>query len=170
MAGGHGKSSTTLKEVESPMSDEIAQQVDFLLLSLDERNEERDHLQNKVQHLEEEKTNLISYCERLQRDLEKQRAEAERQGVVSGPRSGGNQTGAARPEGVDKGESGTVSASEGAGRLRNLRMKVGRLLASIVPDLDLKEVDYESDVIDDIVEQVLPEVASTMLGGGGTGC
>ncbi|XP_036396894.1 MORC family CW-type zinc finger protein 3a [Megalops cyprinoides] len=46
-------------------------------------------------------------------------------------------------------------------RLRMLRQNIGRLLVTFVPALDLNQVNYDCDVIDEILEQVLDEVGST---------
>lgn len=43
-------------------------------------------------------------------------------------------------------------------KLRNLRLNLGHLLVSFVPDLDLQQVDFSSDVIDELLDQVLKEV------------
>lgn len=43
-------------------------------------------------------------------------------------------------------------------KLRKLRLNLGHLLVSFVPDLDLQQVDFSSDVIDDLLDQVLREV------------
>lgn len=43
-------------------------------------------------------------------------------------------------------------------KLRKLRLNLGHLLVSFVPDLDLQQVDFSSDVIDELLDQVLKEV------------
>lgn len=50
--------------------------------------------------------------------------------------------------------------------LRKLRQTVARLLVTFVPDLDLQQVNYDCNVIDEILTQVVdeispPEAAST---------
>lgn len=44
--------------------------------------------------------------------------------------------------------------------LISLRQSIGRLLVTFVPALDLGQVNYECDVIDEILEQVLLNVES----------
>ncbi|XP_067117197.1 MORC family CW-type zinc finger protein 3a [Osmerus mordax] len=145
-------------EEQCTVSDEMALQVDQLLQTLDQRNNERDMFQNKVQCLEVQNIDLISQCEHLQKDLEEMKEELERAKAALAERQatgpGGSQTGAAHPRGETEGESGT------AGRLRDLRMNVGRLLVSFMPELDLDTINYECDAIDEILEQVLPTVES----------
>lgn len=49
-------------------------------------------------------------------------------------------------------------------KLRSLRVNVGQLLAMIVPDLDLQQVNYDVDVVDEILGQVveqMSEISST---------
>lgn len=42
--------------------------------------------------------------------------------------------------------------------LISLRHSIGRLLVTFVPALELDQVNYECDVIDEILEQVLTDV------------
>lgn len=49
-------------------------------------------------------------------------------------------------------------------KLRSLRVNVGQLLATIMPDLDLQQVNYDIDVVDEILGQVVEqmhEISST---------
>lgn len=43
-------------------------------------------------------------------------------------------------------------------KLRKLRLNLAHLLVSFVPDLDLQQVDFTSDVIDELLNQVLKQV------------
>ncbi|XP_067849373.1 MORC family CW-type zinc finger protein 3a isoform X3 [Heptranchias perlo] len=45
-------------------------------------------------------------------------------------------------------------------KLRSLRIGVGQLLVNIIPELDLAQINYESDVVDEILDQVLSANAS----------
>ncbi|XP_030634812.1 MORC family CW-type zinc finger protein 3-like [Chanos chanos] len=96
-------------------------------------------LKSKMEGLEKEKARLSSLCEALRTEL-------------GGLRENTNR----------RREETEVRTLDGAGgsdeELRRLRRNVGRLLASFVPALDLKRVDYDSDVIDVILDQVLREV------------
>ncbi|XP_059507418.1 MORC family CW-type zinc finger protein 3-like isoform X3 [Stegostoma tigrinum] len=40
-------------------------------------------------------------------------------------------------------------------KLKSLRVKVGHLLGSVLPHLDLKDISYETDIIDEILEKVI---------------
>lgn len=46
--------------------------------------------------------------------------------------------------------------------LRELRRRVARLLVIVVPDLDLQQMNYDCEVIDQILAQVLTEISPTM--------
>lgn len=49
-------------------------------------------------------------------------------------------------------------------KLRSLRVNVGQLLTMIVPDLNLQQVNYDVDVVDEILGQVveqMSEISST---------
>lgn len=82
--------------------------------------------------MEEEKASLSSLCDQLKRKVERLKIEKE---------------GRSRED-----------ARAGEERLRKLRLNLGHLLASFVPDLDLQQVDFSSDVIDELLDQVLKEV------------
>lgn len=45
-------------------------------------------------------------------------------------------------------------------KLRSLRIGVAQLLVNIIPELDLAQINYESDVVDEILDQVLSANAS----------
>ncbi|KAG7453980.1 hypothetical protein MATL_G00264160 [Megalops atlanticus] len=86
---------------------------------------------------------LQEKCEQLKRELEELRREkrASSPSAVWGKISGSN-----RP-----------ACQDDTYRLRNLRHSVGRLLQTYVPALDLDQVNYDCNVIDEILDQVLDE-------------
>lgn len=43
-------------------------------------------------------------------------------------------------------------------KLRSLRVNVGQLLAIIMPDLDLQQVNYDVDIVDEILGQVVEQM------------
>uniref|UniRef100_A0AAY4D9C7 CW-type domain-containing protein n=1 Tax=Denticeps clupeoides TaxID=299321 RepID=A0AAY4D9C7_9TELE len=45
--------------------------------------------------------------------------------------------------------------------LNRLRRLVGRLLVSIIPSLDLQQIDYDNNVIDEILDNVLTEISQS---------
>ncbi|XP_056145820.1 MORC family CW-type zinc finger protein 3a [Lampris incognitus] len=128
---------------------EIALQTDGLVPELDECIKERDERRSQVERLERENTNLLARCEQLKLNLEQLRADTERDST--------SQHTATRPV-VRQGEeaSGTASTSDtNRNSLLELRHNVGQLLASFVPGLELDQVNYECNVIDEMLEQVL---------------
>ncbi len=44
-------------------------------------------------------------------------------------------------------------------RLRELRCSIARLLVTFVPVLDLDQVNYDCEVIDEILNQVIQEIS-----------
>ncbi|XP_039674451.1 MORC family CW-type zinc finger protein 3a isoform X1 [Perca fluviatilis] len=137
--------------------DEIALQVDSLIRKLDERNKERDELRSQLNSLEEEKANLASQCEELRLSLQQQREKAQERSptqhrvtdstVQTDPEEAGGTV-----------NSGIDSSSDASRSLIELRHNIGRLLVSFVPFLELDQVNYECNVIDEILEQVLSDV------------
>ncbi|KAM4609446.1 MORC family CW-type zinc finger protein 3-like [Polymixia lowei] len=124
-------------------ADELSQQVDCLVQKLDQSNKERDELQ--VECLKEEMANMSTQFEQNQ-----QRADTE----------GGSSTRptACNPSAnIDQEEAGGtgMASSSAATSLVQLRHNVGRLLVNYVPALALDQVNYECDVIDEILEQFL---------------
>ncbi|MBN3300920.1 MORC3 protein, partial [Amia calva] len=116
--------------------DDLALQLDSLLRNLDKSNEERDKCKIKVK------------CEKLKRAIDKLTSETERRtenGTCSSTVA----------------EEEAKTSQEDTWRLRNLRLSIGKLLVTFVPALDLEQVNYESDVIDEILEQVLDQVTLT---------
>ncbi|KAM6978414.1 MORC family CW-type zinc finger protein 3a [Tautogolabrus adspersus] len=139
---------STAQNEEKDM-DEIALQVDGLLRELDQRNKERDELRTQLDHLEEERANMASQCEELRLRLQQQRENAQDRGVSPH----GTTKSSVRTHAEDN--AGTNSGTDASKSLIELRHNVGRLLVSYVPALDLGQVNYECNVIDEILEQVL---------------
>ncbi|XP_062287541.1 MORC family CW-type zinc finger protein 3a isoform X1 [Scomber scombrus] len=143
---------TPSTSVEKDM-DEIALQVDCLVRELDQRNKERDELRSQLDSLEEEKAKLASQCEELKLSLRQQKEEAQKGSIAQLRTSDSSaQTDPVEAEGTA--DSGTASTSD---TLIELRQNVGRLLVSFVPALDLAQVNFECNVLDEILEQVLSD-------------
>ncbi|XP_037645921.1 MORC family CW-type zinc finger protein 3-like isoform X2 [Sebastes umbrosus] len=142
--------------------DEIALQVDCLMRELDERNNERDELRSQLDSLEEERANLASQCEELRLSLQQQGENAQERSTTphtatdSTVQTDPEEAGATANPGTDSNTASDTSRS-----LIELRHNVGRLLISYVPalDLELDQVNYECNVIDEILEQVLTSEA-----------
>uniref|UniRef100_A0A671W9Z5 MORC family CW-type zinc finger 3a n=1 Tax=Sparus aurata TaxID=8175 RepID=A0A671W9Z5_SPAAU len=125
--------------------DEITLQVERLIRELDQRNKERDELHSRLDSMEGERANLASQCEALRLSLQQEREKAqEARRATDSSESGGTAP-----------ASGTESSSDTFRSLMELRHNIGRLLISYVPALDLDQVNYECNVIDEILEQVL---------------
>uniref|UniRef100_A0A8D0CNF7 MORC family CW-type zinc finger 3a n=1 Tax=Scleropages formosus TaxID=113540 RepID=A0A8D0CNF7_SCLFO len=137
-AAPQGRASSCLRDEEEEEKvydeDELALQVDSLFRDLDRSNKEIEELKAKLQSMETEKHDLSSQCEKLKEELELLRVE--RADVAS-----------AREEGTQK--------------LNELRRSVGRLLVTFVPALELEQVNYDCEVIDEILDQVIEEVNMT---------
>ncbi|XP_073702201.1 MORC family CW-type zinc finger protein 3a [Garra rufa] len=161
---GHSSTATVCENVD----DEMALQVDFLLRELDNRNTECKELRSKLESLEQEK----AHCEQLQKEVEelrKQREEwsnARKQQTLkdSSEQTCGTSTATNLVNGFkNEGESNERSV-EGENtvtpaKLRELRCSIARLLVTFVPALDPDQVNYDCDVIDEILNQVIQEIS-----------
>ncbi|KAM4609445.1 LOW QUALITY PROTEIN: MORC family CW-type zinc finger protein 3a [Polymixia lowei] len=126
-------------------ADELSEQVDCLAQELDQSNKERDELLLQVECLKDEMANMFTQFKQNQ-----QRADTE----------GGSNTRptACNPSAnIDQEEAGGtgMASISAASSLVQLRHNVGRLLLNYVPALALDQVNYECDVIDEILEQFL---------------
>ncbi|XP_077393508.1 MORC family CW-type zinc finger protein 3a [Festucalex cinctus] len=136
-------------QAEEDLGD-ITWQVDSLVHKLDRRTSERNQLRSRVKNLEEENANLSSQCEELKMRLQ----QAEKQLQESGSRA------LLQNGDCSKQPANSSSNSDNFKRLIELRYNVGRLLVNRVPCLDLGQVNYECDVIDEILEQYLLDNSS----------
>nr|XP_015219303.1 PREDICTED: MORC family CW-type zinc finger protein 3 isoform X1 [Lepisosteus oculatus] len=131
-------------DCSSPNDDDLILQVDSLLRDLDRCGGERDEYKRKVEVLETEKARILSEREELKKAVDDLTCKMERQ---------------AENGACSSSTDGEPSPSaEDSWRLRSLRMSIGKLLVTFVPALDLEQVNYESDVIDEILDQVLDQV------------
>ncbi|XP_033984640.1 MORC family CW-type zinc finger protein 3a isoform X2 [Trematomus bernacchii] len=150
--------------------DEIAMQVDCLMRQLDERQKENDELRSQLTSLDEEKANLVSQWEEFRLSLQQEKDNAQESSTT--PHRASDSTVHTDPE--EAGEASTSgthssshSSSETSRSLIELRHNVGRLLLSYVP-LELDQVNYECNVIDEILEQVLSNGVSVAPRDGAT--
>ncbi|XP_068428043.1 MORC family CW-type zinc finger protein 3a isoform X2 [Clinocottus analis] len=132
--------------------DEIALQVDCLMRELDDVKKERCELYTRLDSLEEERANLASECKELRLSQQQEREEVQRGSTTHGNTDSTDARATAN--------SGTNSSLDASRSLIELRHNIGRLLLSYVPALDLGQVNYECNVIDEILEQVLSDVES----------
>uniref|UniRef100_A0A8C8BFK8 MORC family CW-type zinc finger 3 n=1 Tax=Otus sunia TaxID=257818 RepID=A0A8C8BFK8_9STRI len=132
--------------------DEIAVQLDDVFRQLDKCSIERDRYKSEIELLEVEKSQIACQCEELKAEIAQLKASI--------------------PEAVARANDSTtsnvedsVNFSDGESlKLRSLRVNVGQLLATIMPDLDLQQVNYDIDVVDEILGQVVEqmhEISST---------
>ncbi|NWS37568.1 MORC3 protein, partial [Probosciger aterrimus] len=132
--------------------DEIAVQLDDVFRQLDKCSIERDRYKSEIELLEVEKNQFACQCEELKAEI--------------------TQLKASIPQAVARANDSTtsnvedsVNFSDGESlKLRSLRVNVGQLLATIMPDLDLQQVNYDIDVVDEILGQVVEqmhEISST---------
>uniref|UniRef100_A0A4W6CED8 MORC family CW-type zinc finger 3a n=1 Tax=Lates calcarifer TaxID=8187 RepID=A0A4W6CED8_LATCA len=154
LATADNKPSTSRGEEED--TDDIALQVDYLMRELDQRNMERDELRSQVSVpalLEQEKEYLVAQCEELRQQL---REKAQKESTTP-PRATDSAEQTDTEEGEGTSISGTDSSSDTFRSLIELRQNIGRLLITYVPALDLGQVNYECNVIDEILDQVLSD-------------
>ncbi|XP_058041639.1 MORC family CW-type zinc finger protein 3 [Ahaetulla prasina] len=129
---------TKCKNSESKTEvDEMAVQLDDVFRQLEKCSIERDQYKNEIELLEMEKNQLHFRCEELKTEIEQLKASV--------------------PQIVARTNDSVASNLEEPEslKLRSLRVNVGLLLATIMPDLDLKQVNYDVDVVDEILGQVV---------------
>uniref|UniRef100_G3SM67 MORC family CW-type zinc finger 3 n=1 Tax=Loxodonta africana TaxID=9785 RepID=G3SM67_LOXAF len=129
--------------------DEMAVQLDDVFRQLDKCSVERDQYKSEVELLEMEKSQIRLQCEELKTEIEQLKSTSQQIGTVS--------TSSNIEESINYADGESL-------KLRSLRINVGQLLAMIVPDLDLQQVNYDVDVVDEILGQVveqMSEISST---------
>uniref|UniRef100_A0A8C0V5Q8 MORC family CW-type zinc finger 3 n=1 Tax=Cyanistes caeruleus TaxID=156563 RepID=A0A8C0V5Q8_CYACU len=131
--------------------DEMAVQLDDVFRQLDKCTIERDRYKSEVL-LEVEKNQMACQCEELKAELAQLKASIP-------------QAVARANDSTTSNVEDSVNFSDGESlKLRSLRVNVGQLLATIMPDLDLQQVNYDVDVVDEILGQVVEqmhEISST---------
>uniref|UniRef100_A0A8B9II15 MORC family CW-type zinc finger 3 n=1 Tax=Anser cygnoides TaxID=8845 RepID=A0A8B9II15_ANSCY len=132
--------------------DEIAVQLDDVFRQLDKCSIERDSYKNEIEMLQVEKNKIACQCEELKGEIAQLKASIPQAVARANDSTTSN---------VEE----TVNFSDGESlKLRSLRVNVGQLLATIMPDLDLQQVNYDIDVVDEILGQVVEqmhEISST---------
>ncbi|NWT61120.1 MORC3 protein, partial [Erythrocercus mccallii] len=132
--------------------DEMAVQLDDVFRQLDKCTIERDRYKSEIEVLEAEKNQMACQCEELKAELAQLKASIP-------------QAVARANDSTTSNVEDSVNFSDGESlKLRSLRVNVGQLLATIMPDLDLQQVNYDIDVVDEILGQVVEqmhEISST---------
>nr|XP_056714731.1 MORC family CW-type zinc finger protein 3 [Euleptes europaea] len=128
--------------------DDMAVQLDDVFRQLHKCTIERDQYKSEIELLEMEKTQLGFQCDELKAEIAQLKA--------SVPHANDSIAGNLEDP---------VNYSDGESlKLRSLRVNVGQLLATIMPDLDLQQMNYNVDVVDEILGQVVEhmhEISST---------
>ncbi|KAM5180801.1 MORC family CW-type zinc finger protein 3 [Mantella aurantiaca] len=119
--------------------DEMAVQLDGVFRQLDACCGERDQYKTEVDQLKQQKSKLDSENSRLKTKVEKLRKEAQNMALAS-------------------------TSRDESTKLRTLRINVAQLLTMLMPDLNLEQMDYDVDVIDDILQQVLEQAEKQVTG------
>uniref|UniRef100_A0A8C3P6M1 MORC family CW-type zinc finger 3 n=1 Tax=Cyanoderma ruficeps TaxID=181631 RepID=A0A8C3P6M1_9PASS len=132
--------------------EEMAVQLDDVFRQLDKCTIERDRYKSQIEALEVEKNQMACQCEELKAELAQLKASIP-------------QAVARANDSTTSNVEDSVNFSDGESlKLRSLRVNVGQLLATIMPDLDLQQVNYDIDVVDEILGQVVEqmhEISST---------
>ncbi|XP_040606370.1 MORC family CW-type zinc finger protein 3 isoform X2 [Mesocricetus auratus] len=125
--------------------DEMAVQLDDVFRQLDKCIVERDQYKSEVNLLEIQKSHVHSQCEELKTEIEQLKSTSQQAGADVSTSSNADEA---------------VNYVDGESlKLRSLRVNVGQLLAMIVPDLDLQQVNYDVDVVDEILGQVVEQMS-----------
>ncbi|KAM9709214.1 MORC family CW-type zinc finger protein 3a isoform 1-T1 [Menidia menidia] len=149
LAAAETKSSLTTAQEEEEDVDEISSQVGRLVQELDKRTKERDELRSQVDSLEEERLSLAAQCEELRLSMQQQMEN------VQSPHRTINFSLQSQEAGMS-----AQSQSDASRRLVQLRHNIAPLLIPHWPAMDLEQVNYESDVIDEILKEVLSNMNS----------
>ncbi|XP_061827164.1 MORC family CW-type zinc finger protein 3a [Nerophis lumbriciformis] len=136
LEGAETKPSTGAVGEEDEEVGDITRQVHSLVWALDERTRERDQLRSQLASLERERKFLSSQRTDLRMKLLQQPREQTQDCTQTENRA---------------------SSPDTYKSLIELRHNIGRLLVNFVPFLDLGQVNYECNVIDEILEQVVSD-------------
>ncbi|KAJ1113079.1 hypothetical protein NDU88_001338 [Pleurodeles waltl] len=127
--------------------DEIALQLDNVFRQLDTCSTERDQFKHKVHLLEMEKVQMSQNVERLKTEVEQLKC------VLKDMSEERDQT-------TSRNENGSNRSPESL-KLRSLRLNIGHLLATIMPELDLQEINGDTDLVDEVLGQVVEQMQET---------
>ncbi|XP_040279047.1 MORC family CW-type zinc finger protein 3 isoform X1 [Bufo bufo] len=120
-------------EVDSTSEmDDMAIQLDDVFRKFDSCSAERDQYKSEIEQLKLQKRQLEAEKSKLKTELQKLKEATETKASTS------------------------VHGHERS-KLRTLRIHVAQLLTTLMPELDLEQVDYDVDVIDEILVQVLEQ-------------
>ncbi|KAJ6662439.1 hypothetical protein lerEdw1_011852 [Lerista edwardsae] len=123
--------------------DDMAVQLDDVFRKLDKCTIERDQYKSEIELLEMEKTQLGFQCEELKTEVAQLKA--------SIPQMVTNENNAVAEDSVNYSRGESM-------KLRSLRINVGQLLATLMPDLDLQQMNYDVDVVDILLGQIVEQM------------
>ncbi|KAG2456514.1 MORC3 protein, partial [Polypterus senegalus] len=132
------------------LEDGLAKQPDNIFRKPHISDEEMEKYKEELEAAQQENARLRSECEVLRKHVESMTS----RGLTN---MGSGSCSTAAPEMTSE------SMEETRGRLKALRINVGKLLLTFVPELDLEQVNYESDVIDEMFDQILDQLAPKFL-------
>ncbi|XP_039599783.1 MORC family CW-type zinc finger protein 3-like [Polypterus senegalus] len=132
------------------LEDGLAKQPDNIFRKPHISDEEMEKYKEELEAAQQENARLRSECEVLRKHVESMTS----RGLTN---MGSGSCSTAAPEMTSE------SMEETRGRLKALRINVGKLLLTFVPELDLEQVNYESDVIDEMFDQILDQVTLTSV-------
>ncbi|KAM4795612.1 MORC family CW-type zinc finger protein 3 [Rhinophrynus dorsalis] len=119
--------------------DDMAAQLDGVFRQLDACSTERDQYKNEVDQLKQKTTQLNSEKSQLETQIEQLKLMLQEMSKKDGA------------------STSTTTAGSESMKLRTLRVNVAQLLTTLMPELDLQQINYDVDVIDDILAQVLEQ-------------
>ncbi|XP_073524489.1 MORC family CW-type zinc finger protein 3 [Phyllobates terribilis] len=126
--------SSPIVEVDSTSEiDDMALQLDDIFRKLDTCSAEKDQCQAEIERLQQEKKKLEAENKQLKMEIQQLK------------------------EAANESSASISDLTEERTKLRTLRVHVAQLLTTLMPDLDLEQVDYDVDVIDEILVQVLEQ-------------
>ncbi|XP_069492216.1 MORC family CW-type zinc finger protein 3 isoform X2 [Ambystoma mexicanum] len=128
--------------------DEMAEQLDNVFRQLDTCSIEKEQFKHEVQLMEVEKSQILQNCEQLKTEVEQLKCIARE---MSEKKCGTSSM-------VEDAENRSLPDSL---KLRSLRLNIGHLLATIMPELDLQEINGDVDLIDEILGQVVDQMRET---------
>ncbi|KAI7808626.1 MORC family CW-type zinc finger protein 3 [Triplophysa rosa] len=135
------------------VEDEVALQTEFLLSELDQRNAECHELKSKLDCVEQERARY----EQMQKDLDEMRKNLEECRNATASSANHVNQNKEKEENNERPVAEEIRVTKA--KLRGLRSSVARLLVTFVPALDPDQVNYDCEVIDEILDQVIQEIS-----------
>ncbi|XP_056415584.1 LOW QUALITY PROTEIN: MORC family CW-type zinc finger protein 3 [Hyla sarda] len=126
-------SSTASDVNDTSEMDDMVLQLDDVFRKFDSCSAEKDQYKKEIEQIKLEKQKLEDQNDQLRRELQKLK------------------------EAANGHDASTSALDQERIKLRTLRIHVAQLLTTLMPELDLEQVDYDVDVVDEILVQVLEQ-------------